>query len=81
MAYSVRLWLETHMYWVRIPADQIFEIVVVHMQSVQRHGVCSAVYATVHYREPLKSFEKSRAYSRLRALFCRDITIIVRKVT
>ena len=27
------------------------------LQTVQRHGVCSAVYGTVHYKEPLKSFE------------------------
>ena len=28
--------------------------------------MCSAVYGTVHYKEPLKSFEKSRALSRVR---------------
>ena len=27
------------------------------LQTVQRHGVCSAVLGPVHYKEPLKSFE------------------------
>ena len=27
------------------------------LQTVQRHGVYSAAYGTVHYKEPLKSFE------------------------
>ena len=27
------------------------------IQTVQRHGVYSAAYGTVHYKEPLKSFE------------------------
>ena len=27
------------------------------LQTVQRPGVCSDVYGTVHYKEPLKSFE------------------------
>ena len=31
------------------------------LQTVQRPGVCSAVYGTTHYKEPLKSFNKSRA--------------------
>ena len=30
-------------------------------QTVQSHGVCSAIYGTVHYKEPLKSFDKSKA--------------------
>ena len=30
------------------------------LQTVQRSGVCSAVYGTVHYKESLKSFDKSR---------------------
>ena len=29
------------------------------LQSVQRAGVCSAVYGTVHYKEPLNLFDKS----------------------
>ena len=27
------------------------------LQTVQRHGVYSAAYGTVHYKEPLKSFK------------------------
>ena len=29
-------------------------------QTVQRPGVCSAVYGTLHYKKPLKSFDKTR---------------------
>ena len=29
-------------------------------KAVERSGVCSAVYGTVHYKAPLKSFDKSR---------------------
>ena len=36
-----------------------------------RPGECSAVYGTVYYKEPLKSFDKSRTYS-----LCRDIAMI-----
>ena len=50
------------------------------LQIVQKPGVCCAVYGSVHYKEPLKSFEKSRALSRLRASFCRDIATIVQIV-
>ena len=32
------------------------------LQTVQRPGVCSAVYDAVNYREPLKSFDMSRVY-------------------
>ena len=31
------------------------------LQSVQWVVVCSAFYATMHYKEPFKSFDKSRA--------------------
>ena len=31
------------------------------LQTVQRPRVCSAVYGGVHYKEPLKLFDKSRA--------------------
>ena len=30
-------------------------------QTVQKSGVCRFVYGTVHYKKPLKSFDKSRA--------------------
>ena len=33
----------------------------VHVQAVQIHGVYSAAYGSVHYKEPLKSFDRSRA--------------------
>ena len=33
------------------------------LRSVQRHGVYSASYGTVHYKEPLKSFEIRVAHS------------------
>ena len=50
------------------------------IQTVQRPGVYSAVYGTVHNKEPLKSFDKSREHSRLRASFCHDIAMIMQKV-
>ena len=50
-------------------------------QTVQMPGVCSYIYGTVYYKEALKSFEKSRALSRLRASFCHDIAMIVQKAT
>ena len=83
MAHSTRLWLETKKrYWVRIPAESdvcnrgwAYKVV----QAVQRHTVCSTVYGTVHYKEPLKSFVKSSSQSRLRSFFRRDIAIMVQK--
>ena len=33
------------------------------LQAVQRHGMYSAVYGTVHYKEPLKSFEIRTGHS------------------
>ena len=38
----------------------MYVIVVVHavIQTVQKPGVYSAEYDTVHYKEPLKSFER-----------------------
>ena len=60
MAHSYRLGLVTRRYQVRIPV----EAGVCHrgcacivLQTVQTHGVYSAAYGTVHYEEPLKSFE------------------------
>ena len=64
MAHLIPLWLETQSYWVQILVGSA----VSHrgcsytvLQTVQRHGVCSDVYSTVHYKEPLKLFDKSRA--------------------
>ena len=43
------------------------------LQTVQRPGLCNVVYSSVHYKEPLQSFD--------RAYFCRDIAMIVQKAT
>ena len=60
MAHSYRLGLVTWSYQVRIPVGSD----ICHRgcaytvpQTIQRHGVHSVVYGTVHYKEPLKSFE------------------------
>ena len=65
MAHSILMWLETQSYCVQILVGSD----VTHRgctytvrQTVQRNGVCSDVYGTVHYKEPLKLFE-SRALS------------------
>ena len=77
MAHLDRSWLETQLrYWGPIPAGS----------DACRFGcaytvVCSAVYDIVHYTELLKSFNKSRAQSRLLASFCRDIAMSVQKAT
>ena len=64
MAHSILLCLETRSYLVLILVGSD----VCHrgcacsvLQTVQRHGVCSDVYGTVQYQEPLKLFDKSRA--------------------
>ena len=60
MAHSYRLVLVTWGYQVRIPvgSDTCHRgwAYTAH-QTVQMHGVYSAVYGTVHYKEPLKSFK------------------------
>ena len=38
----------------------VIEVVHTVLQTVQRPGVRSVVYGTVHYKEPLKSSDKSR---------------------
>ena len=63
-AHSIRLWLETQRYWVRIPVGsdvchQSCVSIYTVLQTVRKPGVCSAVYGTVHYEEPLKSFDNS----------------------
>ena len=65
MAHSILMWLETQSYCVQILVGSD----VTHRgctytvrQTVQRNKVCSDVYGTVHYKEPLKLFE-SRALS------------------
>ena len=67
MAHSVQLWLERGTGLASRSGGR-FVIEVVHnihkcrfvLQTVQRHGVCSTVYGTVRYKEPLKLFDKSR---------------------
>ena len=62
MAHSHRLWFEI----LRIPAGWDVShrgCVYAEVQTVQRIGVCSAGYGTVHYKEPARLFKKSRAYS------------------
>ena len=64
MAHSIRLWLKTQSYWVRILVGldvcyrgYAYKV----LQTFQRPGVCSDVFGTVHYKDPLKLFDKSRA--------------------
>ena len=60
MAHSYRLGLVTWMYQVRVPvgADICHRgCAYTVLQTVQRPGVHSAAYSTVHYKEPLKSLE------------------------
>ena len=57
MAQSNRLGLATRF---ESRSGRIFVIVVVHIECSKlsnRRGVYSAAYGTVHYKEPLKSFE------------------------
>ena len=60
MAHSYRLGLVTWRYQVRIPVGPDIchrGCAYTVLQSVQRHGMYSAAYGTVHYEEPLRSFE------------------------
>ena len=60
VAHSYRLGLVTWGYQVRIPVGPDIchrGCAYTVFQTVQRHGVHSAAYGTVHYKEPLKSFE------------------------
>ena len=54
MAHSILLWPETQSYWVQILVGSD----VCHrgcaytvLQTVERYGVCSDVYGTVHYKK------------------------------
>ena len=50
------------------------------IQTVQGHGVCSAVYGTVQDKEPLKSFKIRVAHGPgLGFSFCCDIASLCRK--
>ena len=60
MAHLCRLGLVTWGYQARIPVRTDIcprGCAYAVLQTVQRHGVYSAAYGTVHYKEPLKSFE------------------------
>ena len=76
MAHSILLWLETQSYWVQILVGSNVShrgCAYTVLQTVQRHGVCSDVYGTMHYKEPLKLFDKSRALSPfLLSRYCHD---------
>ena len=64
MAHSVLLWLKTQRYGVQIPTGLDFchrGYAYTVLQTVQQSGVCSAVYDTVHDKEPLKSFDNGGA--------------------
>ena len=64
MAHSYRLGLVTWGYQVRIPVGtDICGCAYTVLQPVQIHGVYSAAYGTVHYKEPLKSFERRVGHS------------------
>ena len=66
MAHSYRLGLVTLRYQVRIPVGSDIshrDCAYTVLQTVQRHGVYSAAYGTVHYKESLKSFEIGVRYS------------------
>ena len=81
MNHSYRLGLVTWGYQVRIPVGRDIchrGCAYTVLQTVQMHGVYSAAYGTVHYKESLKSFEIRVG---LRASFCRDIAMIVQKAT
>ena len=55
------------------------------LQTVQRPGVCSAVYGPMHYKHGKSIIKVSHSirvgHSPVRASFCRDITIIVQNAT
>ena len=60
MDHSYRLGLVTWGYQVRIPVGSDIRhrgCAYTVLQTVKRKGVYSAAYGTVHYKEPLKSFE------------------------
>ena len=75
MAHSYRLGLVTWGYQVQIPVGTDIchrGCAYTVFQTVQRHGVYSAAYDTVHYKEPLKSFEIVPASGFLLSRYCHD---------
>ena len=71
MAHSILLWPEAQGYLVQILVGSDVSLrgcAYTLLQTVQKHGVC-----TVHYKEPLKLFDKTRAYSPfLLSRYCHD---------
>ena len=79
MAHSYRLGLVTWGYQVQIPVGTDIchrGCVYTVRQTVQRLGVYGAAYGTVHYKEPLKSFEIRVGHSLgfLLSRYCHDCT-------
>ena len=82
MALSYRLSHVTSKYqaWIPIGPDICHRgCAYAVLQTVQRHGVYSAAYATVHYKEPLKSFQITVENSP--GFGFHNITMIVQKAT
>ena len=51
MTHSIRLWLDTQMYWVRIPAGSDvchWSCAYTMLQTVQRPGVYSVICGTIY---------------------------------
>ena len=38
----------------------VVEVVHIVLQTVQRHGMCSALYGIVDYEDPLRTVDKTR---------------------
>ena len=81
MAHSILLWPEAQGYLVQILVGSDVSLrgcAYTLLQTVQRNGVCSDVYGTVHYKEPLKLFDK---IGHIVPSFFHDIAMIVQKAT
>ena len=74
--WPIRSYCSSKLYWVQIPVGSDVShrgCAYTVLQTVQRHGVCSEVYGTVHYKEPLTLFDKCRVLSPfLLSRYCHD---------
>ena len=61
--------------------DRTFVIVVAHIQCSKLLEGLECAVCDPYHNKPLKSFKKSRAQSRIRVSFCRDIAMNVREAT
>ena len=66
MSHSIRLWLEHQELLGSNPGTLVSDVChcgCAHtvLKPFQMPGVCSDVCGTVHYKDPLKLFDKSRA--------------------